>query len=102
MDEPTVRSWDPLECQAYIVETIGNNEQFPRDNVYYPGFMVVLLRLMERYGEDYYKSYAHVLRAFLEDFSIGTEAEKELWASWRSEHASRIVSKIKNIFIKGS
>ena len=86
--------WDPSHCREYIIQVIGNTEHFPRTHAYSPGFMEVLLRLMERYGEDYYKSCAHVLRAFLEDFAIGTSPEKDLWSPWRLDHSNRVVSDV--------
>ena len=84
--------WDPAECNQYIVQIIGNEERFPEREPYTPGFMEILVRLMERYGEDYYKSFAHVLRDHLEDPDKGSPDEQAIWNSWRIIHANRVVS----------
>ncbi|KAI4145181.1 MAG: hypothetical protein LQ341_002454 [Variospora aurantia] len=84
--------WDPLECKRYIVEELGNAEQFPAQNPYSPGFITFLQRLEERYGEDYITSAARVLRNFLEDPGEGSPEEQALWHKWRVAQADRVWS----------
>ncbi|KAL9022440.1 MAG: hypothetical protein Q9185_000347 [Variospora sp. 1 TL-2023] len=85
--------WDPLECKRYIVEELGNAEQFPARNPYSPCFITLLKRLDERYGEDYITSAARVLRNFLEDPEEGSPEEQALWQKWRVAQADRVPSK---------
>lgn len=83
--------WDPLECKRYIVEVIGNSEQFPALNPYHPGATTILDRLINRYGDDYSKSCAKLLRNFLEDLEDGSPEEQKLWRDWRLAQADRVV-----------
>lgn len=71
--------WDPFECKQFIIDVVGNQERFPEREPYYPGFIAVLERLIKRYGEDYSKSSARVLRNFLENPNEGTAEERALW-----------------------
>ncbi|KAI4116916.1 MAG: hypothetical protein LQ345_002750 [Seirophora villosa] len=87
-------SWDPLECERYIVEEVGNTERFPAYNPYNPGFVTLLHRLKERYGEDYIKSAARVLRDFLEDLEGGSPEEQALWHEWRMTQAERVSAQL--------
>ncbi|KAL8647633.1 MAG: hypothetical protein Q9210_005443 [Variospora velana] len=65
--------WDPLECKR-------------------SGFITLLQRLDERYGENYITSAARVLRNFLEDPEEGSPKEQALWHKWRVAQADRVVS----------
>lgn len=84
--------WDPIECHQFIVEVVGNQERFPEQYPYATGRIALLQRLLERYGEDYFRSCSCVLRNFLENPNQGTLEERALWHGWRSAQADRVVS----------
>lgn len=83
--------WDPVECKRYIVEEIGNKEQFPARHPYQPGATIVLERLIELYGENFFNSSKRVLRNWLEDLEGGSPDERALWYDWRKAQADRVV-----------
>ncbi|KAL8930975.1 MAG: hypothetical protein Q9208_000076 [Pyrenodesmia sp. 3 TL-2023] len=85
--------WDPVECKRYIVEEIGNKEQFPARHPYQPGATIVLERLIELYGENFFNSSKRVLRNWLEDLEGGSPEERALWYDWRKAQADRVESK---------